>query len=249
VRDKENFFKQIGSVPEGIGYGQFSLSHMIILGITLILSVAVIFVYKASTPETRSMIRILIAVALLLTDVIKYSIIIITHGDLKNYLPLEICSLAEYCILFDSLQKTNTFVTEMLLIVFLPAAIMALIFPTTITLPLCNFFTIHQFAYHGLIVAYVLSRFFAGEINMSYKGVWLSILTTFIIAMIVYVIDRKNNTNFMFLIHDEKNAMLQKISGLCGEGVRYTAGLIFTCIIGIHISYFLFKILEMIFLK
>ena len=195
------------------------------------------------------MIRTILAITLLLTDVIKYSVIIITHGDLWNYLPLEICSLAEYYILFDSLQKANTFVTEMLLIVFLPAAIMALIFPTTVTLPLCNFFTWHQFAYHGLIVAYVLARFFAGEISMTYKGVWLSILTTFIIAMIVYVIDRKNNTNFMFMIHDQDNAMLKKITSVCGTGTRYTAGLIFTCIIGIHVSYFLFKILEMIFLK
>ena len=249
MKNRDYFFKQLGYVPEGIGYGHFSSGHFILLGITVISSLFTVYFYNIASAEVRSSIRIILAATLFISEVVKYSTIIITHGDLKNYLPLEICSLAGYLIVVDSLLKETTFISEMLLIVFLPAAIMALIYPTTVYLPLHNFFTYHQFLFHGLIVAYVLSRFFAGEIPMDYKGVWLSIVTVFLIAMIILLIDKKFNKNFMFLIHDEKNTMLMKITKLCGSGTRYTIGLILFCIFGIHVSYFIFKLLKLLFLK
>ena len=249
MKYREYFWKQKAFVPKGIGYGQFSTVHLILIGITVIFTVAVSYVYNTSSAEVRSIIRIALAVALIITEIAKYSVIIIGHGDLKNYLPLEICSVAGYCMIIDSLMKGTSFITEMLLILFLPAAIMALIYPTSVDLPAINFFTIHQFIYHALIVAYVTARFSAGEIVMNYKGVWLSILTIFIIGMIVYLIDRIFHKNFMFLIHDERNAMLKKITAFCGKGFGYTAGLVTFCIIVIHIFYFLFKLLETIFLR
>jgi uncharacterized membrane protein YwaF len=249
VKNKEYFWKQLNHVPEGVGYGHFSSAHFLLLGITLALSLVVAYIYRISTAEVRSVIRIAIAGTLLLSEIIKYSAIVITHGDLRNYLPLEVCSLAGYLMTVDSLQKGTTFITEMLLIIFLPAAFMALIYPTTVYLPLHNFFTYHQFLFHGLIVAYVLSRFFAGEIPMDYKGVWLSILTMVLIALFILMIDKKFNKNFMFLIHDEKNTMLMKITKICGSGVRYTVGLILFCILGTNISYLIFKVLERIFLR
>ena len=249
MRDRKYFWNQLNTVPDDVGYGHFSSGHFLLLGITVFLSLAVVFIYRSASLEARSFIRIVIAGTLFLSEIIKYSAIAITHGDLKNYLPLEICSIAGYLIIADSLQQGTTFISQMLLIAFLPGAIMALIYPTTVYLPLHNFFTYHQFLYHGLIVTYVLSRFFAGEIPMQYKGVWLSILTVFMIAMVIYAIDKRFNKNFMFLMHDEKNTMLMNITKLCGSGGRYTIGLITLCVIFIHIFYLIFKILEMIFLR
>lgn len=247
MKNKEYFWKQIGFVPEGVGYGLFSYAHFLLIGMIAILSIAIIYIYGISTPETRALIRLMIAGALILLEIIKYSTIVLTHGDLKNYLPLEICSLAGYLIIIDSLQNGTSFTTEMLLIVFLPAAIMALVYPTTVVLPFHNIFTYHQFLYHGLIVAYVLSRFTAGEISLEYKGVWLSILSTLLIAMIILVIDKKFDKNFMFLVHDENNAMLKRITKVFGSGTRYTIGLILFCIFGIHCFYLIFKVLELLF--
>ena len=249
MKNREYFWKQLGHVPEGVGYGHFSAAHFLLLGITLIASFIVVHIYKISDIETRHLIRIIIAVVLMLSEIVKYSTIAITHGDLKNYLPVEVCSLAGYLIVFDSLSKETTFVTEMLLIVFLPAALLALFYPTTVYLPLHNFFTYHQFLFHGLIVAYVLSRFFAGEIPLDYKGVWLSILTMALISSVNFMVDKKFNKNFMFLIHDEKNTMLMKITQICGSGIRYTIGLVLFAILGTNVSYLIFKILEKIFLR
>ena len=249
MRNRKYFWNQQGTVPEGVGYGHFSSAHFLLMGITIVLSVAVVYIYKISSAEVRSVMRIVIAATLLLSDIVKYSVIAIMHGDILSYLPLEICSMAGYLIVINSLQKGMTFVSEMLLIVFLPAAIMALAYPTTIYLPLHNFFTYHQFLYHGLIVAYVSSRFVAGEIPMDYKGVWLSILTVFLIAMVILMIDKRFNKNFMFLMSDSKNTMLMKITKLCGTGIRYRAGLVFFSVLGINGFYLIFKILKMIFLR
>ncbi|MBQ1448322.1 MAG: YwaF family protein, partial [Erysipelotrichaceae bacterium] len=169
--------------------------------------------------------------------------------DLKNYLPLEVCSMAGYLIIIDCLLKENAFTSKMLLLIFLPPAIMALVYPTSVDLPLHNIFTYHQYLFHGIIVSYVLSRFLAREITLDFKGLWFCILVFFVIAMTILCIDKTFNKNFMFLAHDENNAMLKRITSFCGSGIRYTLGLSIFFVLGLNVCYLVFKLLEMLFLR
>jgi uncharacterized membrane protein YwaF len=129
----------------------------------------------------------------------------------------------------------------MLLTMFLPAAIMAILVPTTSTLPAINFYTIHQFLYHGLIIAYVMTRFLYGEIPLSYPGVWKSILQIIMLATVIYIIDTVFNKNFMFLRDTYDNALLNVIWKITGGGIHYTGGLVCFCIIMIHVFLYHFQ--------
>ena len=228
------------------GYGQFSGIHLLLLGIWIVFIVAYCIVYFRSGTKARNDMRIAVAVMLLVSEVVKMGVIYFTHQGFSEYLPCEICSFAAYSIAADAFIPGNDFLLELMVVMFLPAAIMALIFPTTTRLQVLNFFTFHQYLFHSLIIAYILGRFFARETSMTYPGLWKSIFAILCLVSVMYAADRIFNRNFMFLVHNENNVMLKKISDTCGSGFRYTLGLICFAIVAVHVFYGLFKLLEIL---
>ena len=137
----------------------------------------------------------------------------------------------------------------MLLTLFLPAAVMAILFPTTSDLPVFNFYVIHQFLYHDLIIAYILARFLNREIPLTYPGVWKSIAIILLLAAVIYLIDVRFDKSFMFLRDTYGNPLLQMIENTNGSGIRYTAGLVIFCIFMIHVFYALFTLISLLILS
>lgn len=240
------FWTHKDNIPEGMGYGQFSIKHLMWLILTISLIVGVVFLYGQLEPSSRITLLRTIGATLIIIDIIK--MVLIYHSDVvfSDYLPLELCSFAAYFIVCDSIWIGNDIFPEMLLTMFLPAAIMAILVPTTSTLPAINFYTIHQFLYHGLIIAYVMTRFLYGEIPLSYPGVWKSILQIIMLATVIYIIDTVFNKNFMFLRDTYDNALLNVIWKITGGGINYTGGLVCFCIIMIHVFFIIFKLIELL---
>lgn len=233
-------------MPDGYGFGQFSKTHLLMIGVTSIFIVVISLLYSYFTLEIRSIIRITIAITLIVLELMKLAVLYFTHGKVSEYIPLEICSFGAYSIMADALFSPNIYIPELLLVAFLPAAVIALLYPTTISLPVYNFYTLHQFIFHCLIVAYAISRFAAGEIVFDYAGVWVSILSIFCIALFVYIIDVTCNRNYMFLIHDEGSSLLTTIRNIFGSGRKYTLALVGISVVVIHIFYFIFKLIEIL---
>lgn len=240
----EYFFAHVENIPEGIGYGQFTPAHFTLITVALIFVIAICRAYRVSAEKRRLVIRRAIATTLITIEVMKFSLMINIGVDVTIYLPLEICSFAAYAIVFDAIRYRSGFVHGMLLYIFLPAAAMALLFPSTSESPLLNIFVFHQFLFHALIIAYVLSRFLCGELDISYTGVWPSIGKTCVLAGAVYIVDCVFDRNFMFLRDNDNNPMLMIISGVTGEGLPYTLGLVVFVVIVIHIFFVIFKTAE-----
>ena len=243
-----SFWTHKDNIPEGMGYGQFTWKHLLYLAAVAVCVILSVMWYLQADQAGRILFLRTTGAVLILIDIIKMVLIAFSDVKLSEYLPLEICSFAAYFIVCDSIFIGNTFFPEMLLTLFLPAAIMAVLFPTTSTLPAVNFYTIHQFVYHGLIIAYVIARFAAKEIPLTYPGVWLSILKIIVLAAVIYVIDCRFDKNFMFLRDTYGNPMLEVIRRITGDGIAYTGGLVCFCIIMIHVFFALFKCIEMLFL-
>ena len=231
------------------GYGQFTIKHLLLIALTVIATAFVCVVYIDSDAQTRIIIRRTIGITLMVIEVIK--MIVLSKIDVKvsDYLPLEVCSFAAYFIVIDSFWLGNDILPQMLLTLFLPAAIMAVIFPTTTKLPAFNFFTIHQFVFHGLIIMYVFARFFALEIPLTYIGVWKSILIVLVLVATIYFIDVKFNKNYMFLTDTFGNPLLKVVEEKSKNNIGYTLGLICFSTFMIHVFYFIFKLIEMVLLK
>lgn len=245
----QHFWTHKDNIPEGKGYGQFGTGHLVWLFLTVLFTVGIVFVYSRLPVLQRVVLLRLIAAVLIIIDVIK--MIIIRFSDVKftEYLPLELCSFAAYFIVVDSIWTGNTFIKIMLLTLFLPAAIMAVLSPTTSPLPAINFYTIHQFLYHGLIIAYVMAHYACGEIHLIYLDVWKAILSVLLLAAVIYLIDVKFDKNFMFLRDTYDNPLLNVIWKYTKGGFAYTVGLVCFCIFVIHVFYLFFKIVGYFLLR
>ena len=243
-----SFWAHQENTPDGNGYGQFSTTHIFLLIISILFIIAIINIYL-NAGDSKIIILRTISATLMISEILKLIALPHAGASVINNLPLEVCSFAGYAILFDSLYPTNKVVPMMLLTLFLPAAIMALIFPTTTRLPAFNFFTIHQFVFHALIIAYVLMRFINKEWTLTYHGLWMSIIKVIILATIIYTIDTIFDRNFFFLRGAEGNAALEAIKKLSQNNIGYTLGLVCFAIISVHIFFIIFKIIEIVFLK
>ncbi len=245
----EYFWTHKDNMPEGHGYGQFSFSHFMWIAACALFTAFVTFIYRRALPGQRITILRTLSFTLIASEIIK--MIVLARSDIRfsDYLPLELCSFAGYSIFLDSLFPGNAFFPQMLLTLFMPAALMAILFPTTSTLPSFNFFTIHQFLYHALIVAYVIARFACGEILITYPEVWGSILKVLVLVAFIYVVDRAFKKNFMFLVDPYGNPLLDTIWKITGGGFGYTMGFACFSIVMIHVFYLIFKILAIIFIR
>lgn len=234
-------------IPAGQGFGQFSRGHFLWLAVSVLFVAVISFVYKTAGAAERIVILRTIAACLIGIDVLKLILIHYAGVDVTEFIPLEICSFAAYSIVFDSIWPANTFFPGLLITLFLPAAIMAILFPTTATLPAVNFYSIHQFLYHDLIIAYVTARFISGEIPLDYAGVWGSIAKVLTLAACMYVVDTVFHRNFMFLRATEDNPLLEVIWKKTGGGFGYTIGLVCFCIFMIHVFFVFFKCIALLF--
>ena len=243
------FWTHKDNIPEGMGYGQFTPGHFIWLAITAVFVFFYSLIYKHALPSEKIFLLRAVGAVLILSDVVKMFIIARSDVKLSEYLPLEICSFAAYFIVLDSIWYDRPFFLQMLLILFLPAAIMAVIFPTTTPLPMVNFFTIHQFLFHGLIIAYVTARFVSNEIPLDYPSVIFSIAKILVLVGIMYVVDTVFDRNFMFLRDTYGNPLLQVIWNRTKGGSAYTIGLICFCIFVVHVFYLIFKAINLLFLR
>ena len=245
----KHFWTHKERIPEGYGYGQFSLAHLLWITATVIFTVLAVFFYQVLPYQNRIVFLRTIAASLIISDIIKMIVIKVTGINVWDYLPLELCSFAAYFIVCDSLWTGNSVLPQLLLTLFFPAAIMAVFFPTTSTLPSFNFHTIHQFFFHGLIIIYVAVRFFASEITLSYIGLWRSVLIACALAAIMYVVDTKFDKNFMFLRDSYGNVMLDIIYNKTKGNIGYIGGLVCFSIVVMHIFFFIFKLIEILLLN
>ena len=246
----KHFWTHKENMPsEEPGYGQFTIGHFFLLALSTLLIICYVILYNKSDSETRIILCRSIAFTLIFIDVIKMIIIGKSDVKLSDYLPLELCSFASYYIVLDSIFADNTIFPITLLTMFMPAAIMAILFPTSSTLPILNFYTIHQFLYHALIIAYIMARFLCKEIPLTYSGVWLSLLQIVLLAIVIYIIDAVFDKNFMFLRDPYGNPVLDFLWKTFKGGISYTLGLVAFCIFMIHVFYGFFKLISILFLK
>ena len=242
------FWTHKDNIPEGMGYGQFTKQHCFWLVLTALFTLAYVLGYGHADPAGKSFLLKAAGIVLILIDAVKMVLIGCSDVKLSEYLPLEICSFAAYFIVADAFFPGHAMIGDMLVTLFLPGALMAVFFPTTSTLPSFNFYTIHQFLYHGLLIAYITARFVCGEIPLTYPHVWTSIFNIILIAAAVYVIDTAFDKNFMFLKGTYGNPMLEAIRRISGDGIAYTGGLVCFCIIMIHVFFVIFKCIEILFI-
>ena len=235
-----------GSAEAGKGFACFSLPHLLWLAVLAAAIFFFTFAYKKGGEKRRDYLRKIMALFLIFFEIFKQCVVGLTGAPVTKHLPLQICSFAEYTILIDALWPGNRLFKPVLCYAYLPAAFMALLFPTVTAYPPISFYAIHQFVMHAGIIAYILARCAAGDMHMNYKGVWVALGLILVPVLPVYLIDKISDINYMFLLRHSNNPALKFIWDLSGGngGFAYILGLAVLVLLMFHFIFVIFTLVQ-----
>lgn len=196
------FFMTKETAPEGVGFNTFDMTHLIWLFSGLILCVTAAIVYRKLSEEKRKVLRTVLGCIIVGLEIVKDAVAIGVGDFGVGHLPFHLCGINILLIGFDLIKQTKT-VRNFLYFFCIPGAMLALLFPNWTVLPCLNFFFIHSFIIHILLVMYPVILVSSGEVKPSVKMMPKSILLLVCMAIPIYFINMLCDTNFMFLMEPE----------------------------------------------
>lgn len=117
---------------------------------------------------------------------------------IPKYLPLHLCSINIFLILFFAIKPTRV-VGNFLYCICIPAAAAAILFPTWTKLPFLNFMHLHSFTVHILLFAVPLMLTVGGDIYPDIKVLPKCLLLLLGLGVVAKGANILFDTNFMFL--------------------------------------------------
>ena len=188
------------TVPPGYGHSLFSPVHILTLVCIALFIFFISRVYKKSDEEKRRRILWIIAVLLILDEALKDSNALLTGQWTWDLLPLHLCSVNIFVILYDAFHP-SVYVKNYLYAVCIPASLAALIFPSWMTsLPYFSLMSIHSWSVHIMLLIYPV-LLLSGGFRPSYRF-FLScrvILPFAFLLVFDYFFNLAFDTDFFFL--------------------------------------------------
>lgn len=212
----QHFWDTAETIPEGVGFSQFGLFHILWLaaGIALIGLFAVL--YQRMGTVGRSRWRKTIALLLLADELYKLIPMLITGRFLPDYLPFHLCSVNLFLIAWHA-WRPNKVLDNFLYTICIPGALAALLFPSWTSLPEANYMVIHSFTVHILLVMYPVALTAGGEIKPQIKLLPKLLALLGALAVVALGINLIAGTNFMFLMEVEPGNPLYLFQELWGS--------------------------------
>lgn len=230
-----------------VGHSLFSLGHIILLTIIILICILVAKRYKKAPNNKKNLYRKICAMIVLTLEYVKIVLISLLFPHyIGFYIPLHLCTFSGAFIIIDALWPNNKIVNTLWLYVFLPGSILGVVSPST-TYPWINFFSIHEFLFHGLLVVYGIFKIAIGESKATYKGVWISALFTLLLMIPIYYIDITFDKGYMLLTNPSDfplTKLFWNISTPIFGNMGYIALLLCLGLLLFHIIYFVVKVVQ-----
>ena len=247
----EYFWKQQDDIPAGMGYPLFGKMHIISTCVTLILVAFFVFVIQKQSKKARGMIMKLIPLFMVFLEVLKDLFLVSAGRFGVGYLPFHVCSIGIFVFLlreFLPWRKTKEIFGEISVVLIMPGALAALIFPDwTVFYPVLNFINLHSFLWHGLLVLYPLLLLKNGTAP-SVKHIYYVILFLCIVVPPIYLFDKHFGCNYFFVNWPEKDTPLDWLAGFMGNP-GYLAGYAVMAVLVMLFVYFVLHLCRRFFVK
>lgn len=215
------------SLPTNAGYAHFSGTHLAALGV--IAAILLVSVWTFRRVSDRAKQRWLKAIPLVMTgmEVIK-DLLLYAQGRFSDqYLPLQLCSLGVFVFLLAEFLPGNRgrkVLGEIAMMLILPGAIAALLFPNWSPIyPLWNFFSLHSYTWHTLLIMYPLLLLETGVLDLSIRHIYYEILFLCAVVPPILLFDKRFHLNYMFVNWPVKDSPLEWMEQRMGNP-GYLAG-------------------------
>ena len=210
------FFVSSEQMPEGYGFHTFDMTHLIwlLVGVT-VWAAACIFYRKLSDKKRKTALKVL-GIYIFLQEMAK-NLVLILQGEFGwGYLPFHLCGINILLIAFDVFKQTKT-VRSFLYYFAIPGAMLALLFPNWTKMPVWNFFHIHSFTIHILLVLYPLLLVTTNQVSTDLRSALKGVALLIAMAIPVYFLNLLWDTNFMFLMEPDSGNPLEFFEKLLGS--------------------------------
>ena len=196
-----------------------------LIAIAVTVTIVLLFVRKLSDKNALLLIRIL-SVTVLLGELIQDILLIRDGGDIIEFLPLHLCNLGIFVNLAASFTRgrIQSFFAEISVVLILPGAIAALLFPDWTYRPFWSYLPLLCFFTHALLVFIPLFYLVRKTAQVSFKHIWYPYLFLLLVTPPIYLLDLKAGVNYMFLLYPTQDSPLTWISNITGENF-YLLGL------------------------
>ncbi len=210
------FFLTSDTIPEGVGFQTFGFTHILWLLAGLLLCVAACIFYKKLSDRGRNIMRTALGAYIFAQEMVKNLVLILLGQFGWGYLPFHLCGINILLITFDLIKQTKV-VRSFLYYFAIPGAALALLFPNWTDMPVWNFFHIHSFTIHILLVLYPLLLVTTGQVATDLKSALGGTLLLVALAVPVYGLNLLWGTNFMFLMEPDSGNPLEMFQTLFGS--------------------------------
>lgn len=210
------FFMTKGELPEGVGFSTFDMTHLLWLLAGILVCIGACILYKKLSPKGQKTMLTILGIYIVFQEMLKNTVLIIKGDFGWGYLPFHLCGISILFIGFNTIKQTQI-VRNFLYYFGLPGAALALLFPNWTAEPFLNFFHMHSFTIHILIVMYPLILVTSGQVETSLKSAFKSLILLIGFAIPVYGLNLLWDTNFMFLMHPDKGNPLELFEQLLGS--------------------------------
>lgn len=210
------FFVTSDNMPEGLGFQAFGLTHILWLLAGVLLCIGACIFYKKLSASKRKLMLSVLGVCIFMEEMVKNLVLILLGEFGWGYLPFHLCGINILLITFDIIKQTKV-VRSFLYYFAIPSAALALFFPNWTNMPVWNFFHIHSFTIHILLVIYPLLLVTTNQVSTDLKSALRGTLLLIAMAIPVYFLNLLWDTNFMFLMQPDSGNPLEMFEKLLGS--------------------------------
>lgn len=212
----QDFFLYKTEISIDKGFQLFGICHILwILGIgifSFILGRFFSFAEKGKVISTKKILRIVFPFL-----EISRVLVLVWMGHLSpSEYPLHLCNLSVWMATVYLFTK-NRFVGVVYILLGLPAAILAVVFPGWLRYPFGTYMHIHNFLYHGLVVAFGWGLIRSGEIQPNWKELWKPLAFGVVGYVVMFLVNDHLKTNFWFINTPSYSSPLAFIYKIFGE--------------------------------
>lgn len=229
----KDFFMFETEIPEENGFSLFGPCHMAWLFCIVIFTVCFGYWYQCQTRGRQKRINRVIGTILPVMGLYRDIVLMITGYYSLDFMPFHLCSMA---LGIASLYVwTNwRWLGVIYVMLCIPGAVGALLFPNWDAYPFFNYMHIHAFLSHGLTLAFGICLLWSDYLVPEWKDFWNLLVFGLLGFVILYWMNGILETNFWFLNTPSHGSPLVWILQMTGEK-WYLAGYFLFCLVVVMI--------------
>ncbi len=193
------FLETVETIERGVGFKHFDVTHIFWLVAFVVFTAVCTVIYRKLPENKRKVFRWIFAGLIIADEIFKMSMLFALDLYTPKYLPFHLCSINIFMITWHAIKPFKA-LDNYLYAIAIPAALLGLLFPTWVKLPIGNFMHIHSFTIHILLAAYPIIVTLGGDIKPEIKRLPQALLILLCLALPVLGINFWLDTNFMFLM-------------------------------------------------